>query len=433
MHQTAHRSIIPGLIFLPLFSAWGQGDSLSHWLRTALENNPMITAAQANVEARQYEIDIAPSLPDPAVSGGYFVTPVETRVGPQQGRIGVSQTIPWPGKLLIKKTIARKEHKAAQEALAFVKAGVLAEVRGAYAEYYALGKEIVITKENMKLLQGMENALLSRYSSSTVSQVSLLRIQVEMAVLEDRITSLHSEEVKAREKCIALLNLPADADLPIPAYLPRLPVPARFDSLIDRTYKLNPALERSRREVEVASAQVELAKQSFAPDLMFMTDYIFTGKNGSTMNSFSGKDGNPWIIGGSITVPIWTGSKVARIKKAMAIKEMQEETAENIEKLTESNTVSFVEEYNDALRKIAFYTRTLIPQSKRTAALVEKAYVNGKATVIDFLDAQRTHLNLQVMLEKQQARREMIAGKIDMLLGGELTFKMIDAYRGARK
>jgi outer membrane protein TolC len=410
-----------GLVLMTAFTSSGQPDSLSQWLRTALENNPVIAAAKANAEAKKKEIRIAPSLPDPTLSGEYNITPVETRTGFKPSRIGISQMVPWPAKLLIQKEIAEKEFKAAREALNSVKARILADVRAAFADYYALGKEIDITKDNLKLLQEMEKVLLSRYATAAVSQVSLLKVQVEMIVLEDQIVSLNSEEVNVRQKAIALLNLPTGTKLTFPAVLPELPVPVNVGLLIDSAVKINPAIGQARFEVEAASAQIGLARQTFAPDLMFMSDYIFTGKSNSSMaaSSESGKD--PWMVGVAITIPIWMGNKTARIEKAGAMKTMADAMLTDMENLTESNSASLIEGYHDAQRKIVLYAQTLIPQSQQTISLIEEAYTNDKATMLDFLDAQRMLLKLEIMLEKQRARMQTIAGKIDMLLGGTLT------------
>ena len=38
------------------------------------------------------------ALPDPRLTYRYFVEEVETRVGPQRQAVGLSQTVPWPGR-----------------------------------------------------------------------------------------------------------------------------------------------------------------------------------------------------------------------------------------------------------------------------------------------------------------------------------------------
>merc|ERR1711974_383443 len=39
------------------------------------------------------------NLPDPTFSFGYFISPVETRVGPQRAKVGLTQMFPWFGTL----------------------------------------------------------------------------------------------------------------------------------------------------------------------------------------------------------------------------------------------------------------------------------------------------------------------------------------------
>lgn len=398
-----------------------QMESLPQWLQTARKNNPMIASVQANVEAKKKEIRIATALPDPSVSAGYFVVPVETRVGPQRAKIGASQMVPWPGKLMQKKRVAEKEYAAAQEALRGVEARVFAEVRAAYAEYYEVGREIDITRDNLKLLKQMESNLLTQYATARVQQLSILKVQVEMAILEDQLNSLDAEAIKTREKIVSLLNISSETALNFPTTLPVLDVPVEGDTLLKRAMEKNPALLQVRLEKEAATAHVGLARRMFTPDLMFMTDYIFTDKSTSSMTAPADNGKNPWIVGGSITLPLWAGNKIARIDKANAMEAMQQSMVTNTKNLTETTASSLIEDYRDARRKVTLYEKDLIPKAKQTIALVEEAYINAKATVLDYLDAQRMLLKLEIALEKQRSRREMVAGKIDMLLGGERT------------
>jgi outer membrane protein TolC len=415
--------IITGLIFLPVLPACGQSDSLSFWLRSALENNTVIAAAKANVDARKQRIRIEQSLPDPSFSGDFMITPAELRTGTREASTGLSQMVPWPGKLLTQKAIAQKEYEIALEARRSAEAKVLADVRRVYAEYYSIGKEIGISQDNLKLLQEMEKVLVAHYATAMAPQVSLLKIQIEMASLEDQIKSLFADKVTIQEKAILLLNVADNTVLPTPAHLPQLEVPAYADSLIIHAEMNNPELIQARSEADAASLQVDLAKQNFAPDLMLSTGYTF-GK--STVPMESGK--YPWAAGASISIPIWTSSKIARISEARARKEMQRANVAGIRNEIVTDSKTLIEEYHDAQRKINLYMETLIPQSQRITSLVQESYISGKATILDFLDAQRMQLDLQVMLEKQKARKEIIAGSIDMLLGGKLTRKSIGIH-----
>lgn len=413
------------LVLCVALPAGAQFDSLSGWLRMAQNNNREIVAAKSRAHGVGKEVSIDPALPDPSVTGGYFLSPVETRVGPQQGKIGVSQKIPWPGKLLQKKNIARREHDAAREGIREVEAKVFSEVRSAYAEYYAVGREIEITGDNLELLQRMESVLLSQYATGAAAQVSVLKIQVEMAMLEDRLRGLESRAVKLRQSIHVLLGGDFDTDIPFPSELSPLEVPTDTQHLVNQSLETNPELLQAQHEQEAASAGVGLARQSFAPDFTVMSDYVFTGKRSSSMVGASENGKDPWSVGVGVTIPLWAGNKLARISKAQSNESAQKARAEEREDQTRARAVSVIEDYEDAQRTVLLYEKTLLPQARQTISLVEEAYANGEATILDYLDAQRTLLKLEVTLEQQRARMEKVAGTIDMLLGGELSRTVI--------
>jgi cobalt-zinc-cadmium efflux system outer membrane protein len=401
--------------------------SLDAYLRRAHENNPSLRAAAARVEATQSDIRLALTFPDPKVSAGYFISEVETRVGPQKGKVGVSQMIPWPGKLAARRAAARYELDAAREKLRMAEASVFAELRAAYAQLYSLGREIAINHENLALLKHMESVLLARYATTTTGQVPVLKLQVEMAVTEDAVAGFEAKAATVRESIRALVNdTGAGAPIPYPTELPRLEVASDAAQLGSEARKANAALRASEALALVARAGVGTARQGFGPDLMLMTDYMFTDTSPSPMVSPSENGKDPWVIGASLTVPLWIGSKATKVRKAQAMERMGAAMAEDVRNTVDANAVRLFEDHADAKRRVALYEQTLVPKAHQALEVVEEAYANGSATVLDFLDAQRMLLKLRVALAKQKARRETIAGKIDALLGGDLTRKMLD-------
>lgn len=394
---------------------------LQRYLTNAAAHNPSIVAARALSEAKKRDIALAFALPDPTITTGYFLNSVETRVGPQRAKIGASQMIPWPGKLLAKKEIAQKEYAAALEVLREVEARVFSEVRGGYADYYALGREIAITHESMELLKNIESVLVTRYSTAEALPVALLKVQVEMALLDEKQISLDADIVKEREVLRALLGSKGSTALPIPIVLGVLSVPESADTLWLQIEKRNPALLRAGYESDAAAASVTLARQGFGPDIMLSTDYIVTDKSSSSMVSSAENGKNGWVAGAGISLPLWVGSKRSQIERAQATAVAKDASVSAVTYAARAEATAACENYRDACRKVALYAGTLVAQSRQTLALVEESYINGKSTIVDYLDAQRMLLQLQVTLTKQRARRETFAGKIDQLLGGDLS------------
>jgi len=79
---------------------------LSDYLALAALRNPGLKAAWYRWQATRERAPQVRSLPDPMLRYGYFIREVETRVGPQRHRLGLSQRIPWPGKLVLAGQVA---------------------------------------------------------------------------------------------------------------------------------------------------------------------------------------------------------------------------------------------------------------------------------------------------------------------------------------
>lgn len=390
----------------------------------ALENNPEIKALRHAVNAKKHDVTLATSLPDPSLSAGYFITPVETRVGPQRGKVGASQMIPWPGKLIDKKRIAEKELSAETEKLSNAEAALLSDITDVYAALYATGKTITIDTENLKLLQHMESVLLARYSAADVSQMSVLKLQVEMSVLNDEIESVRAEALKQHEALSSLLGGSAFDRFAFPRNLPSIDVATKEDDIDSLLSGSNPTLKQLSFLRSAANRRVRLSKKAYLPDFMLMTDYLLTDESNSSMVSADGNGKNPWVVAASVTVPLWWHSKNAGIGKMKNMEAMASEKEKNMFNLLRAKLVDLHESYNDVERKITLFETVLVPKAKQSLALFEETYANGKASVLDFLDAQRMLLDLEIKLARRKASKLQIAGKIDMLSGGKELMKL---------
>ena len=99
---------IIGLLLLISLIASAQQE-LDKYLVIAAENNPGL---QVKFNEYMAALEVAPQvkgLPDPQAAFAYFISPVETRVGPQQFRFSISQMFPWFGTLKTKENIANQE------------------------------------------------------------------------------------------------------------------------------------------------------------------------------------------------------------------------------------------------------------------------------------------------------------------------------------
>ncbi len=92
------KALFLGFLLLLGPNLFGQQD-LNEYLKIAAENNPGLQVNFNEYMAAMEKVPQVKSLPDPMVAFGYFIQPVETRVGPQEWRFNMAQSFPWFGLL----------------------------------------------------------------------------------------------------------------------------------------------------------------------------------------------------------------------------------------------------------------------------------------------------------------------------------------------
>ena len=391
--------------------------SVDDYIDLALRRNPRIEAAERTVAAAREKTRVAGVLPDPSISGGYFISEVETRVGPQRARLGLSQKVPWPGKLTGKRDVARRALDARREESRRIRSHVVAAVRRTYASLYAAGEAVRVSRESLNLLQQWESVLLTDYANARTTQASVLKLQVEMAILEDDIESHRARGRKLREEMASLVNLDPPFEIPWPDTLPHVPVPAVYLESVDTLLASNPGVRTEAHRVEQARAEEALARRSYAPDFMLMTGYIVTGESSSSMVSPEEDGKDPWIVEVSASLPVWFGANRGRVRKAGELRRARELMLESAGDEVRAAMTGAAEEYRDADRRITLLREVVIPKARQSLAVVQEAYMNNRAELLDLLDAQRMLLDLEKTLAEQEARREKKAAVIEMLLG----------------
>ena len=85
---------------------------LDKYLVLAAENNPQIRSRYKEYLAALEKVVQEGTLPDPQISFGYFIQPVETRVGAQQATASFSQMFPWFGTLDAQERVAAERAQA---------------------------------------------------------------------------------------------------------------------------------------------------------------------------------------------------------------------------------------------------------------------------------------------------------------------------------
>jgi outer membrane protein, heavy metal efflux system len=279
---------------------------LADLLREAEKNNPQIEAARQRWQAAKQVRTQVSTLPDPQFTlqhlsvgsprpfAGYTNSDF-AYIG-----LGVSQDIPYPGKLKLRGEIAKREADVSQQQIESVRRAVVAEAKAAYFQLAYLAKTLTILESDGELLKQVEQAADARYRSGMGTQQDVLQAQLQKTKLVREIAMHHLEVGKLEARLKQLLNRPQDSRDIEPADLTETTLPQTYDELLTAAKAQNPELAASQKMIDKQSLQVDLARKDFYPD--FNVQYMWQRTDPTQFRAY-------YMLSFGVRVPIYRSRK----------------------------------------------------------------------------------------------------------------------------
>jgi len=392
--------------------------TLKDYLTSAALNNAGLKAAFEQWKAALAQTPQAKSLPEPKFTYGYFIEEVETRVGPQRNRVEVMQMFPWFGVIEVRTDAAGAAAKAARQRYEAAKLKLFYEVKDAFYEYTYLAGAIEIARQNLELIKHFEEVARAKYTAASASHPDVIRAQVELARLEDQVTTLEQLRTPIVGRLNAVLNRQSLEMLPWPRKQEFQASEVGREKVIELLKAQNPELRALDFELEAARSRVELAKTRFWPDVGLGVSWTDTGSAMNPGVRDSGKD--PIILMFTMNLPIWRENyRAAELQaRAEAMKTAHQKTE------TENTMIARAEQalydFQDSNRKVTLYGDVLVPKAEELLGASEVAYLAGTVDFLSLINAQQKLLEFQLRYERAVADNQQGLAGLAMLVGSEL-------------
>jgi cobalt-zinc-cadmium efflux system outer membrane protein len=392
-----------------------QPANLDGLIREALQKNPGIQSALRQVEALRHRVPQAKTLPDPMASVGWAgnIKPFSVQhLDPSSNRaLTVSQTLPYPGKLRLQGEIADREAAAAQWDYEAARRKLIADVKSAYYDYFAASKAVEITGKNKDLLQKLSSIADARYRVGKGIQQDVLRSQVEISLIAQRLTVLEQQQSIALARLNTLLYRDPDTALAPPASFE----PSKLDHSLDELYTLarenDTGLQRDQRMIERNQNAISLAQKNYRPD--FTVAYMYQQRPDlPDMHGFTA----------TVNIPIFY-----RTKQREAVNEATEQlTSSQRMKENQQTELFFAVKQQYLLAKsseqlLKLYSQAVVPQSSLTLESSMASYQVGAVDFLTVLTSFGDVLDYQVSYYRELANYQMALAALEPLVGVELT------------
>ncbi len=275
--------------------------TLDEYFVIAAQNNPGLAAQYTLFEAALQKMPQVNALPEPTLSFGYFISAVETRVGPQRARISLSQMFPWFGTLKAQGDMAAALADAQMSVFEELRNKLYFQLASAYYPLYELNSWQLAESENIRILQSYKSLATTRFENGKGGLADVLRIDLQIQESETNLRILKAKEKALTAAFNALLNRPSEEPVHTPDSLsifPRLLENQQAEILAK-----SPAMKAlDARASAYQSAEIVAQKQAM-PKIGVGLDYIVVGPRTDMTVPQSGKDALVPMI--SVSIPIW--------------------------------------------------------------------------------------------------------------------------------
>ncbi|MGB9467155.1 MAG: TolC family protein [Candidatus Acidiferrum sp.] len=366
----------------------GQPVKLADLLAEAERSNPQIQAARHGWDAAKQIPTQVSTLPDPQfvlqqVSVGSprpfagYTNSDFAYVG-----LGISQDLPYPGKLRLRGEIAKKDAEVTQQRYESIRRAILAEVKTTYFQLGYLTRRQMILEGDGQLLQQVEQAAEARYRNGMGNQQDVLQAQLERTKLLREIATNQLEAGKVQAEIKQLLNRPQSSPDIETTELSETSAAYTYEQLLAAAKMKNPEIAGAQKMVERQGLQVDLAKKDFYPD--FNLQYMWQRTDPTQFRAY-------YVVTLGVRIPIYRGRRQqpelaqAEADQSRAKSEQEGQTQQTAFQLRQQ----FLETEKSA-ELLKIYREGLIPQARAELQAGIAAYQSNRqdfqALLASFLD-----------------------------------------------
>ena len=389
--------------------------TLSELVDLLRSRNPAIQGARLSAEAKRTRILPERTLPDPTVSFqtmGDFIPPTLQEGDPSSGRtFSVEQEIPFPGKLGLKGAMATSEAEAEESNFDQTQREAVADLKAAYYDLFLVHKSLEILEKNKRLLQSFAQVSESKYRVGEGNQQDLLKAQVEISKILDRVTVLEQRRTVGEARINALLYRQAGEPLGKPEEVRKSELPYGLEQLEDLAQQNFSKLRAQEKTVERNQYAVQLAKKEYYPDFALGLSYV----DRDDMREMYG-----FMAKAKVPLYFWRKQQPALEGAKLELTSAQKQR----DSIRSTLSYSVRDAYMTATtsdKLIELYTTAVVPQARLSLEAALASYQVGRVDFLTVVDSTLTLLEYELKQYEALTDYQKALAQLEPLVGVELT------------
>jgi outer membrane protein TolC len=357
-------------------------------------------------------------LPDPQLNLGLFNLPTDdfdiNSEPNTQLRFGVSQSFPRGKTLAIKEKQTKWAGNAEYQLSSDEVAKSIRSVREHYLNlYYQISAQEIID-ESREYFSQLVDIAESYYKVGRVNQQDLLRAQLELSRLDDRVIELKTKEDLARAGLSKWLD--DKAFEPIEKEYPTLPTLISQQVIINSLIH-HPSIQAEDAMVSFFDEGVAIAREQYKPGWSVGVEY--RKRFGDNMDGSDREDQAAAMV--KVDLPIFTDQRqdrrlAASQHQASAAKYVRSDKLQSLRQAVLSDYANWTR----LSERSALYETRLVPEANANAHASLTAYQSGVTEFTTLARARITQLNARLEALRAKTQRSQAHARLLYLAEGAL-------------
>lgn len=389
--------------------------TLEELLAAAMSSNAEIRAAERRVPIAQARQRSTGSLDDPQLMVRNWGVPLRQpwNYNQAQNMIMYSQALPGPGKRGLEREVAGAEVDISRAQAAAVTRDVAARVRKAYYDLLRNRDQQRVYGEQVRLARQAIEAARVKYVVGRAAQSDMLRAQVALSRLVERVTGLEQDGGLARAALNTLLGRDPSAPLEVTGEYHEAQALPSLAVLQEIALRNRPELAAATLAIRQGELRSKLADKSLTPDFNVSGGYMAMPPGSMSRNTYTAEVSMtlPWLNRERHQAEI--AEATAMTASARADYEVQRAAA--LQEIQESLVKA-----QAAVKLVALYRNTLRPQADALLKSVAISYQNDRSDLLSLLESQNAGLEVEQAYYGSLADLDFRLADLERAVGAEL-------------
>jgi len=330
----------------------------------AIVQNQQISINTAEIKSARLNVKTANDIP----KTGLFAENEDLRPSDAKGilKIGISQSIAWPGLYAARKNYLREQLQYAELNTEVVQAAITRDVRASYYQLWYLQDRQILLQSLDSIYTNLLQATALRVRTGDVAKLDQIAAGAKMKELQALIAQNQKDMVVQQQQLMILLN---QNDWLLPMAAPLEQITIRIDSTSG-----HPLLNLQAQNVKIAAANIAVQRNNNRPEF---SGRVFSQRLWGAPDPFTG-------FSVTAAIPLFgISANRNRVKNATAELEVEEQTLSYQIQVLKTQRQSALAELQKHTALLHFYETSGLQQAEE---IIKAATLSYKAGEISFAE-----------------------------------------------